>query len=196
MKHLVRETLATDDVFGFYSATKAGQRKYPRIQIKLKSGPLIEQLAIFLSTELGLEPRCRTALTFHEGYGHCPTVQQILQISRMSDIRTWIREIGSSNPVHISRMMIYELLGEVDPNTSIKKRLLLLLGHSLRTGDSELLHPSDLVRIMDNMENRFGFPRLGGHEILGALRKVNGNLESRAGRRLPAIVDLRAAGGI
>jgi len=126
MRHLARELLATDGVLGFYNAGGYSPHKYPRIQIKLKACPAIEQLANFLRVELGIHATCRFNLGIHRG--RSISLQQIIQVNRSEDIDTWRREVGFSNPSHTSRMMVFELRGECSPRTSIVDRLSMLSG--------------------------------------------------------------------
>lgn len=86
MRPLARELLATDGVLGFYNAGECKPHKYPRIQIKLKACPVIEQLASFLRVELGIGAKCRYNLGIHKGWG--TSLQQIIQINRSEDIDT------------------------------------------------------------------------------------------------------------
>lgn len=185
MRHLARELLATDGVLGFYSAGRNGLHKYPRIQIKLKACPLIAQLTNFLRHELGLH----VSYHFHRP-NHLDRkagLQQILQINRSQDIDTWRREIGFSNPSHISRMMVFDLLGECAPRTSIRARLSLLCGRSSRLEAVEPIPPHDLISIVDQMRKSFRFPRLEGKEILHKALEVSERLGSSPGRRLPPL---------
>src|SRR5437899_9270207 len=156
MRPLTRELLATDGVLGFYNAGRGNPYKYPRIQIKLKASFVIEQLATFLRADLGISASCRSALSLHEG--RSPSLQQILQVNRSEDIDTWRREIGFSNPSHISRMMVFDLLGECTPGTSIRARLSFLCGRSSRLETAEPIPPHDLISIVDQMRKSFRFP--------------------------------------
>ncbi len=193
MRHLARELLATDGVLGFYNAAH-GPHRYPRIQIKLKACPVIEQMATFLRHELGIHVSCHSRFPTHEGWD--ASLQQILQINRSEDIDTWRREIGFSNPSHISRMMVFDLLGECIPRTSIRARLSFLCGRSPSLDLFEPISVIDLISLVDHMRKDFGFPRLEGREILNEVRKISERLESTLGRGLPPIVDWRAAGEI
>ena len=74
----------------------------------------------FLRSELGISFLRRTELVAHDGWGI--SHQHILQISRSEDIDVWRREIGFSNPSHISRMIVFESLGECIPRTSIDRK--------------------------------------------------------------------------
>ena len=143
MRPLTRELLATDGVLGFYNAGRNNPHKYPRIQIKLKASLVIEQLATFLRADLGISASCRSTMSVHEG--RSPSLQQMLQVNRSEDIETWRREIGFSNPSHISRMMVFEALGECVPRTSIVDRLSFLCGYSSSLVTSKQIVPSDLV---------------------------------------------------
>ncbi len=193
MRHLARELLATDGVLGFYNAAH-GPHKYPRIQIKLKACPVIEQMATFLRHELGIHVSCHSHFPIHEGWD--TSLQQILQINRSEDIDTWRREIGFSNPSHISRMMVFDLLGECIPRTSIRARLSFLCGRSPSLDPFEPISVTDLISLVDQMRKGFEFPRLEGREILKEVRKISERLESTLGRGLPPIVHKRAAGEI
>jgi hypothetical protein len=187
MRHLGRELLATDGVLGFYNASRDGAHKYPRIQFKMSAGQVIEQFSNFLRNELGISFLRRTELVAHNGWGI--SHQHILQISRSEDIDTWRREIGFSNPSHISRMMIFESLGECIPRTSIVDRLSFLCGHTSRLGTSGPITPYDLLSVVDKMRKSFGFPHVGGEAILQKMDEINKHLQSALGRGLPVLVD-------
>src|SRR5437870_4734389 len=127
------------------------------------------------------------ALFKHES--RSPSLQQILQINRSEDIETWRREIGFSNPSHISRMMVFEALGECMPRTSIVDRLSFLCGYSSRLATSKPIAPSDLVAMVDRMTARFGFPRVTGEAILQDIGEINKRLGSNLNRKLPMLVN-------
>jgi hypothetical protein len=187
MRPLARELLATDGVLGFYNAGRNNPHKYPRIQIKLKASLVIEQLATFLRADLGISASCRSTMSVHEG--RSPSLQQILQVNRSEDIETWRREIGFSNPSHISRMMVFEALGECVPRTSIVDRLSFLCGYSSRLATSKPIAPSDLVAMVDKMTTSFGFPRVTGEAILRGISQINKRLGSNLDRKLPMLVN-------
>ncbi len=187
MRLLGRELLATDGVLGFYSASRGGAHKYPRIQFKMNARHVIDQLANFLRNELGISFLRRTELVAHNGWG--VSHQQILQISRSDDIDTWRREIGFSNPSHISRMMIFESLGECIPRTSIVDRLSFLSGRTSRLGTSGPITPYDLLSVVNEMRRTFGFPHVRGEAILQKMGEINKHLQSGLGRGLPVLVD-------
>ncbi len=187
MRHLARELLATDGVFGFYNAGRNGAYKYPRIQIRMSAGLVIEELARFFRNELGISCLLRTELVAHDGWG--VSHQHILQISRSEDIEVWRREIGFSNPSHISRMMDFESLGQCIPRTSIIDRLSFLCNRSSRLATSDTITSNDLVLIVDRMRKIFGFPRLTGEALLQKIDETDKRLESALGRKLPRLVD-------
>jgi hypothetical protein len=187
MRPLARELLATDGVLGFYNAGRNNPHKYPRIQIKLKASLVIEQLATFLRADLGISASCRSTMSVHEG--RSPSLQQILQVNRAEDIETWRREIGFSNPSHISRMMVFEALGECVPRTGIVDRLSFLCGYSSSLVTSKPIAPSDLVAMVDTMTARFGFPRVRGEAILREISEINKRLGSNLNRKLPMLVN-------
>jgi hypothetical protein len=187
MRHLGRELLATDGVLGFYSATRNGVHKYPRIQLKMSASQVIEQFSNFLRNELGISFLRRTELVIHNGWGI--SHQHILQISRSEDVYTWRREIGFSNPSHMSRMMIFESIGECIPRTSIIDRLSFLCGRASRLGTSAPITAYDLLSVVDKMRKGFGFPHLGGEAILQKIGEISKHLQSTLGRGLPVLVD-------
>ena len=186
MRPLARELLATDGLLGFYHAGRKRVHKYPRIQIKLKMCPAMEQLANFLRNGLGFRVSCRSILGIHEGRN--TSLQQILQINGSEDVDTWRREIGFSNPSHISRMMVFELYGECPPRTSIVDRLSTLSGpFSGFDRASKPLLRQDLISLIGEMRKRFGFPRLEGRTILHSIARISSRIESRLGRGLPRL---------
>lgn len=126
MKCVARELLATDGVWGFYTASASGPHRYARIQLKLTAGTVIEELAEFLQNELGMSVSCRMNAVTSDRLGEAP--QHILQINRSEDIDAWRNEIGFSNPSHISRLMTFELMGECPPNGTTTARLSFLSG--------------------------------------------------------------------
>jgi len=187
MKHLGRELLATDGLLGYYNAFRNGLHKYPRIQLRMAAGQVIGEFATFLREELGISSLLRTEVVTHDGWGirH----QHILQISRSEDIDIWSREIGFSNPSHISRMMVFESLGECTPRTSIVDRLSFLCGRSSRLIRSGPIARFDLVSLVEKMRQRFGFPQARGEDILQGVDDVNQRLKLALGRMLPRLVD-------
>jgi hypothetical protein len=188
MRHLARELLATDGLLGFYNAGKYRPYKYSRIQIKLKASLVIEQLASFLQADLGIHASRRSTISTHEG--RSPSLQRILQVNRSEDIDTWRREIGFSNPSHISRMMVFEAQGECVPRTSIRDRLSFLCGYSKTLLASKPIDPIDLVAILDKMTRTFGFPRVTGEAVLTRIDEINRRLGANLNRNLPMLVNL------
>jgi hypothetical protein len=188
MRSLARELLATYGLLGFYAAGRNQLHKYPRIQIKLKICPAIGQLASFLRNDLGLRVSLRSALGTHEG--RKTSLQQILQVNLSEDIETWRREIGFSNPSHISRMMVFEALGECVPRSSIVDRLSFLCGYSKSLAVSTPIALCDVVAITDRMTRSFGFPRITGETIISTIGEINKRLRSNLNRRLPTLVNL------
>jgi hypothetical protein len=186
MRHLARELLATDGLVGFYN-TSHGPHKYPRIQIKMSASRVIEQLANYLRNELGISFIRRTETVVHNGWRVSP--QHILQISRSEDIEAWREEIGFSNPSHISRIMVHDLLGECKPRTSIKHRLSLLCDPSQSIATPATITCDELISLIDHMRKSFGFPRVGGNELLQKISKTNRRLDSTLGRKLPLLLD-------
>lgn len=187
MRHLARELLATDGVLGFYNTGRNGTHKYCRIQIRLSTGRVIEELGNFLKDELGISFLRRSEVVAHEGWGI--SHQHILQINRSEDIDTWRREIGFSNPSHISRIMVFEALGECIPRTSILDRLSFLSGRSSTLTTSGPITSGDLVSVVDEMRMRFGFPRVRANVMFRKVDEINERLERNLGRKLPLIVE-------
>jgi hypothetical protein len=187
MRHLGRELLATDGCLGFYIACRNGTHKYPRIQFRMSAGQVIEQFSNFLRNELGISFLRRTELVAHEGWGI--SHQHILQISRSEDVDTWRREIGFSNPSHMSPIMIFESLGECVPRTSIVDRLSFLSGRASTLGPSGPITPNDLLSVIDKMRKSFGFPHVRGEAILQKMGEINEHLLLTLGRGLPLLVE-------
>lgn len=186
MRHLARELLATDGVLGFYDTARSHVHKYARIQLKLSSPRVIKGLANFLRDELGLAVSCRTYAVTCDGWARHP--RHILQLNRAEDIETWRREIGFSNPSHISRFMVFERLGECLPKTEIRDRLSFLSGCSSKLSSSGPMVTSALIDVIDSMRKRFGFPSLDGETIIKEIRMIDVTLRSRLNRGLPEIV--------
>jgi hypothetical protein len=191
MRHFAREILATDGLLAFYSANRASAHRYPRIQIKLTSKSIIQQLAKFLRTTMGLSVSCRLNVAV-DGWGTNP--RHILQINRREDIETWNREIGFSNPTHASRMMVYDILGECPPGTRLLDRLSFLSGSTRSLVAHEPISVSSLDSVINQMRKKFKTPRLGARRIVRKMEEINTRPYSRS--RLEEIVVLRAAGEI
>ncbi len=187
MRCLVKEILATDGVLGFYSAGQNYPHKYARIQIKMSSGRLVREIATFLIEQIGLSVSYRVNSRLDDGWAVRP--RHILQINRSEDIDVWRKEIGFSNPSHISRLMLFERLGECPPRTSITGRLSFLAGCSSKMVSSRTIAREAFVSLMDEMKRRFGSPELSGQTIVEELTRVNLRLRARLGRNLPKIVD-------
>jgi hypothetical protein len=192
MKCCAREILATDGVLGFYSASKNQPHKYPRIQIKLSARAIIEQLGIFLKKDLGVNASCRLNA---EAAGYRKRARHIIQINRSDDIETWRKEIGFSNPSHITRMMVFEKTGECPPRTSILDRLTFLAGCSSQLAASGPVSESALESLMNAMKKQFGSPELNAQCTIERIRSINLRLRSLH-RELPKLVKMRAAGEI
>jgi len=194
MRCLARELVATDGVLGFYSASPSGPHKYARIQLKLTAAAVVAELANFLKHELGMSVSCRMNAVTHGRWIRSP--QHILQVNCLGDIDTWRREIGFSNPSHISRLMIFELMGECPPRTGTVGRLSFLSGRSSDLTCPGPIPRSAFISVIDEMRKRFGSPRVKGEHLIQQMRGINRRLQTRLGRGLPEIVNLRAAGEI
>lgn len=187
MKYFVREILATDGVLGFYNASRNQPHKYPRIQIKMTARAVIEGLSKFLRRELGINVSCRLNAE-PGGCGRRP--RHITQINRSADIDIWRKEIGFSNPSHISRMMVFEELGECPPGTSILDRLSFLTGCTSTLKVSGAIPESAFESAISRMKREFGSPVLDAPRTIERIQKVNLRLRSLA-RELPRIVESR-----
>lgn len=188
MCHLAREILATDGVLGFYG-TPGYPHKYARIQIKLTAKRVIEELADFLRNGLGMQISLRPHSTTYDGWGTNPRF--ILQINRSEDIDTWRKKIGFSNPSHVSRVMVFERLGECPPGTSISDRLTFLSGCSSRLIKSGEIPLDAFASLIHTMKKTFGFPRIDDKAIVDQIVMINQKLRLRLNRELPTIVGLR-----
>jgi hypothetical protein len=187
MKPCLREILATDGVLGFYNASKNHPHKYPRIQIKMTAQAVIEESARFLSENLCLNVSCRLNAE-PGGWGRRP--RHIIQINRSDDIDTWRKEIGFSNPSHISRMMVFEELGSCPPRTSIIDRLAFLSGSSSTPEASGSISESAFEFAVSKMKRDFGSPVLDARSTIDRIQDINLRLR-HLGRELPRIVELR-----
>lgn len=186
MEYCAREILATDGVLGFYNASKTQPHKYPRIQIKMTARSVIEELARFLREELCINVSCRLNAE-PGGCGRRP--RHIIQVNRSADIDIWRKEIGFSNPSHISRMMVFEELGECPPRTSILDRLSFLTGCSSTLRASGPIPESAFESGISRMRREFGSPDLDAHRTIERIQSINLRLRSLV-RELPRIVEL------
>jgi hypothetical protein len=187
VKYCIREILATDGVLGFYNASKNQPHKYPRIQIKMTARAVIEEMATFLRERLCINVSCRFDA---EPAGFGRRSRHILQINRSADIDSWRREIGFPNPSHISRMMVFEELGECPPRTSILDRLSFLTGCSSTLRASGPLPKPAFESAISKMRREFGSPDLEAARTLERIKAINLRLR-RVARELPRIVELR-----
>jgi hypothetical protein len=152
---------------------------------------LIHDIARFLREESGIEASCRFNA---EPAGSGRRARHILQINRSQDIETWRREIGFSNPSHISRMMVFEELGECPPGTSILDRLSHLTGCSSVLKASGPIPKSAFESAISKMRMEFGSPDLDGDKIIERIQSINMRLRHLA-RELPRIVEFKIVGG-
>lgn len=184
MKCCIREILATDGVLGFYDASKKGLHKYGRIQIKMTARRIIDQIGRFLLDEFGIESSCRYNAD-PAGFGR--RARHILQINRFQDIETWRNEIGFSNPSHISRMMVFEELGQCPPGTNMLDRLSYLTGCSPTVKASAPLPKSAFDSVVSRMRKRFGYPDLASNQIIERIQCINLRLRHLS-RELPRLL--------
>jgi hypothetical protein len=185
MKCCIREILATDGVLGFYSAAEKAAHKYPRIQITMTAEKVIGQIANFLRQQIGINASCR--------FGAEPGTSEWrprhrIQINRSANIEKWRKEIGFSNPSHISRLMTFEILGECPPRTNLLDRLSYLTGCSNGIRTSGPLPRWTFESVISQMRREYGYPELHGHEIIEAIHRINMRLKHLA-RELPRIVE-------
>ena len=186
MRYLAREILATDGVLGFYNASSNHPHKYARIQIRMTARHVIEELGRFLHDDLGITVSRRFDNEVFGGRHARP--QHILQINRSDDIEAWKREIGFSNPSHISRFMVFQQIGECPPKTSIINRLLFLTGCSSRLDKFEAIPLDAIVCILNDMRKHFGSPTSEGRTIIDEITKINCKLSTSLRRTLPRII--------
>lgn len=186
MKCCVREILATDGLLGFYNAAKKKPHVYARIQIRMTARRVIEQIADFLHRYLGVDPSCRINA---DPSSIRARARHVLQINRSEDIDVWRREIGFSNPSHITRMMVAERLGECPTGTTILDRLAYLSGCSSSLKSLGPLPKSALCSVINKMRREFGSRDLPVNETIDRIRIINAKLQHLA-RELPRIVEL------
>ena len=85
--------------------------------------------------------------------------------------------------------MVHDLLGECKPRTSIKHRLSLLCDPSQSIATPNTMTCDELVSLINQMRKSFGFPRVGGSELLQKISETNRRLDSTLGRKLPSLLD-------
>lgn len=188
MRCFLREILATDGVLGFYNASRNQPHKYPRIQIKMTAQAIIEEMARFLREKLRINVSCRLNAE-PAGLGRHP--RHIIQVNRSADIDVWRKELGFSNPSHISHMMVFEEVGECPPRTSILDRLSYLTGCASTLRASGPLPESSFESSISKMRRKFGSPDLDAHHTIERIQSINLRLR-RLVRELPRIVEIRA----
>jgi len=187
MKHCTREILATDGLLGFYNASKDDPHNYARIQFKMTTRKVMEQMASFLRQKLCLE----VPLRFNTETIASPYVRpcHTLQINRSEDIETWRRAIGFSNPSHITRMMMFEQLGECPPRTCIVDRLAFLSGCSNTLKAAGPIPESAFKSVVSAMNREDGSPISEVHQMMKRIKAVNERLR-HLNRELPRIFQL------
>jgi hypothetical protein len=187
MRYCVREILATDGLLGFYNASRKGLHKYARIQITMTAWRVLEQIATFLRGQVGIDASCRFEA---EPGSSVWRPRHRLQINGSVNIEKWRKEIGFSNPSHISRLMIFETLGECPCGTNTLNRLSYLTGCSSGFRGLEPLPWSAFESAISRMKKEFGSPDLNAHQMVESIQSVNLRLQHLA-RELPRIVDPR-----
>lgn len=190
MKHCTREILATDGVLGFYSASKGAAHKYPRIQITMTAWKVIEQIAKFLRHQIGIDGSC----TFEaEPRSSAWRPRHRIQVNGSANIERWKQEIGFSNPSHITRLMVFEKLGECPAGTSILDRLSYLTGCSIGLRSSGHLPWSAFESAISRMRKEFGSPDLDANQTIERIESFNNRVQHLR-RELPRIVEPRKPG--
>ena len=184
MKYCAREILSTDGLLGFCTASKNRLHKYPRIQIKMTAGVVLEQLAKFLVQQISMKVSCRMNTESTE-VNRRP--RYILQINGLDDVEKWRKEIGFSNPSHISRLMVFEELGECPPSTSVVDRLAFLSNCSCSLKAEGPIPVSAFDSVISKMNRQFGSPIADAHTALEQIQRVNQRLR-HLNRELPRIV--------
>lgn len=186
MRCCIREILATDGLLGFYNASQNGLHKYARVQIKMTASLVIGEIAKFLRDKFGIEASCRINA---EPAGLGRRARHILQINRPQDLEIWRKEIGFSNPSHISRMMVFERLGECPPGTSILDRLSYLTGCSSVLKASGPLPACTLESVISKMRREFGSSDLDANQIIKRIQIINMRLHHLSREPPPRIVE-------
>jgi hypothetical protein len=148
---------------------------------------VIEQIAIFLRQQVGINASCRFGA---EPGSSVWLPRHRLQVNGSVNIDGWRREIGFSNPSHISRLMIFQRLGECPPKTSILGRLSYLTGCSSGLRTKGPLPTPALESAVSEMREEFGSPKLNAREIIDHIQSINMRLH-HLGRELPKIVESR-----
>jgi len=103
---------------GKYILFKRKFHTYPKIEIKIVSKQMIEDLSYILS-------KLNIAHTIHKTKGSNADVYRIV-IRGPSRIKLWIEKIGFNNPVQFSKYLIWKKFGFCPIRTNLKQRKLIL----------------------------------------------------------------------
>ncbi len=111
--HFLRGLFDTDGCIKF---SKQGKNinYYPRIQFYFKNGPLVGDLKILLS-KMGFSYSAYEDKRFGGLY--------VIQVSGYKNLEKWIKLIGSSNPVHVTKILQWKKYGFVTPKTTLEERV-------------------------------------------------------------------------
>ena len=112
-----------------------------------------------------------------------------IQVNGSANMDRWRKEIGFSNPSHISRLMTFEELGECPPRTNILDRLSYLTGCSRGLRASGPLPMSAFESAISQMRREFGSPDLNANQTLERIQSINTRVQHLS-RELPRIVDI------
>ena len=106
-----------------YAEFKKTHHYYPRVTLSSVSKDLIKDIEQILKTTgfrfyirewVPLKPR------EHKNY--------VITTAGSEQLKIWMKEIGSSNPVHISKYEVWKRFGFCPPRTTLKQRLMMLSG--------------------------------------------------------------------
>lgn len=97
--------------------------KYPIVRANFKSKNLIIDLkSMFL--ELGFT--CFIETDKERSYKTRSWITNVITLSGQKNLSKWFSYIGSSNPKHYTKFLIWKLTGECQPYTNLKQRLKVL----------------------------------------------------------------------
>ena len=108
--------------YGRYIEFKKTHHHYPRLLLSSASKYLIVGDIAYMLKYTSLRPVFREIV--HEG----KLDEYNITISGAVQLELWMREIGSSNPVHFSKYEVWKRFGFCPPNTTLEQRRKMLSG--------------------------------------------------------------------
>jgi intein/homing endonuclease len=104
---------------------KRTHNHHPELRITSCSKILLEQIRDGL-TLFGINAKVIQKTTSGLKHGRNVHAAYGLNVRRIADIERWFSEIGTNNPRHQTRYLLWRKQGHLPPKTTLKERLLLL----------------------------------------------------------------------